>query len=156
ISNGDDYGRALIIYLAVANVSGCVLGAQIERRERESFDREIALVEARERLAVSAQASSDASAAKSLLMAAVNHDIRQPAASAALYLERLSTQVEKCAPSCVPTVAKVRECVGAITDNLSRLSAVADLNDKDRVLATAPVDLRAIFARLVGVYSGPS
>lgn len=156
ISNGDDYGRALIIYLAAANVSGCVLGAQIERRERESFEREIALVEARERLAVSAQASSDASAAKSLLMAAVNHDLRQPAASAALYLERLSAEVQKCAPSCAPTVAKVTECVGAITDNLSRLSAVADLHDKDRVLATAPVDLRAILGRLVGVYSGPA
>lgn len=156
IANGDDYGRALIIYLAVTNISGCVLSAQIEKRERESFNREIALVEARERLAASAQASSEASAAKSLLMAAVNHDLRQPAASAALYLERLSTQVEKCAPNCVPILEKVRECVGSITDSLSRLSAVADLNDKGRALVTTQVDLRAIMDRLVGVYSGPA
>lgn len=156
ISNGDDYGQALIIYLAAANVSGGLLSAQIENRERESFNREIALVEARERLAASAQASSDASAAKSLLMAAVNHDLRQPAASAALYLERLTAQVEECAPSCVPVLGKVRECVGAITDNLSRLSVVADLNDKERILAPTEVDLRAILDRLVGVYSGPA
>lgn len=156
VANGDDYGRALFIYLAVANISGCVLGAQIETRERESFDREIALVEARERLAVSARESADASAAKSLLLAAVNHDLRQPSASAALYLARLAAQVGQCAPSCMPTVDKVRECVGAISDNLARLSAVADLNDKNRVLSAAAVDLRSIFSRLAGVYSGPA
>src|SRR5690606_28524280 len=41
-------------------------------------------------------------------------------------------------------------------DNLSRLSAVADLNDKGRALVTTQVDLRAIMDRLVGVYSGPA
>ena len=156
ISNGDDYGRALIIYLTVANISGCVLGAQIEKRERESFEIELALVEARERLAISAKASSDASAAKSHLMAAVNHDLRQPAASAALYLARVSAEVERCAPGCAPTVEKARECVGAITDNLSRLSAVSDLGDKNRILTAASVDLRAILGRIVGVYSEPA
>ncbi|WP_187272333.1 hybrid sensor histidine kinase/response regulator [Zeimonas arvi] len=132
------------------------MSAQIENRERESFNREIALVEAREKLAASAQASSDASAAKSLLMAAVNHDLRQPAASATLYLERLTAHIEECAPSCMPLLGKVRECVGAITDNLSRLSVVADLNDKERVLVPTQVDLCAILDRLVGVYSGPA
>lgn len=152
IHNGDDYVSALIIYLLVTNISGIILAIQIERRERELFSRTLDLADAREKIAVCAKANADASAAKSYVLAAVNHDLRQPVMSASLYLDILKKTTPRLDEGRVQIVERIEECVGAIGNGLSRLSAAAFPEGRDKMVDVGLVSIKAVFNRLESIY----
>lgn len=156
VRNGDDYVGALVIYLVMTNLSGAVLAMQIERRERDLFARTMDLIEARERVLASAKASADASAAKSYVLAAVNHDLRQPVTSASLYLEALRRDLNGLEAGQLHIVEKIQDCVGAINDGLSRLAIGAFPKSVDAFQSVEPTAVDLIFERLESVYSVPA
>lgn len=156
IRNGDDYVSALVIYLAMTNLSGAVLAMQIEARERNLFARTIELTKAREELALSAKESADASAAKSYILAAVNHDLRQPVMSALLYLEALKADGAASGGAQLQTISKIQECLGAINDSLSRLSAGSLPEGAQEAPEVCAVSMTSIFKRVEAVYSAPA
>jgi len=152
--NGDDYPEALIIYLAVANLSGFILAIQIEKREREVYKKTLDLTAATRKLEASARASEEASAAKSHVLAAVSHDLRQPLTSMSLYMAALRESVSKDEPRVVRAIGQVDECVAAMSDNLSKLSNIAELQDRGEALPVETIDLLVLLRRLSSVYGG--
>ncbi len=154
IASGDDYPHALAIYLAVTNLSGWILAVQIEKRERDVFGTTLALTRGRAQLELSAQASAEANAAKSHVLAAVSHDLRQPLASISLYLLALRAATGQGGCVTAGTVSQIGECVAAMTDNLSRLSNIAELRDRREFFPIEAVDLRLLLRRLASVYVG--
>lgn len=150
--NGDDFWGAIAVYLLVANVSGYVLSCYIESRERGLFKKNLDLLRARRRAAEDAMEISEASSAKSSLLAAVNHDLRQPIASASLYVRQLSIVVEE--RDVEEVSKKLSSCLDAISDSVSRLSEVALPTNSQR--NTEIVDLGFLFSRLLAVYQYPA
>ncbi|MFP5405824.1 MAG: sensor histidine kinase, partial [Gammaproteobacteria bacterium] len=152
--SGDDFPETLAMYLLVTNLSGWVLAVQIEKREREVFGNALALTQGAARLQFSAQVSSEADAAKSHVLAAVSHDLRQPLASMCLYLSALRAGAAQAGSPVAEAISRIDECVAAMTDNLSRLSNIAELRDRHEPFPVGVVDLRALFRRLGCVYGG--
>src|SRR5690606_21061341 len=88
----DEYLRALFVYLAMANVIGWIMAVEIERRERALFWSARQLADARARSDAMAREAFEADAAKTRVLAAVSHDLRQPLASLTLYAQHLKEQ----------------------------------------------------------------
>lgn len=150
-NNGDDFTAAIAVYLVAVNITGYVLACNIERRERELFRKNLVLADANQKAARDALSLSRASAAKSALLAAVNHDLRQPMASVALYLEQLRGDLGS--PARIGACVRgIQDCVGAIEDTVARLSTL-ELLGGDAHQGSTDCDLRPLLRRLESVYS---
>ena len=151
---GDDHVLALAIYLGVANLIGWIMSVEIERRERALFWSSRKLAEATSALKEMARNAADADAAKTRVLAAVSHDLRQPLASLALYAQLLRGRNDVLGPAgLADTVERLDACVSALSGNLDRLSDLGGLRDRSAPLPIDTTDLRAVLARLESVYS---
>jgi len=151
---GDDHVVALGIYLGVANLIGWIMSVEIERRERALFWSSRQLAEATRSLEEMARNAADADAAKTRVLAAVSHDLRQPLASLALYAQLLRTRNEVLEPAGLAgTVERLDACVSALSGNLDRLSELGGLRDREAPLPVGPTDLRSVLERLDNVYA---
>ncbi len=151
---GDDHVLALGIYLGVANLIGWIMSVEIERRERALFWSSRQLAEATRALEEMARNAADADAAKTRVLAAVSHDLRQPLASLALYAQLLRARNDVLRPSgLADTVERLDACVLALSGNLDRLTELSGLREHGVPLPVGPTDLRPVLGRLEGVYS---
>lgn len=151
---GDEYVRALFVYLSMANLIGWIMSVEIERRERALFWSSRKLAEATSALKEMARNAADADAAKTRVLAAVSHDLRQPLASLALYAQLLRGRNDVLGPAgLADTVERLDACVSALSGNLDRLSDLGGLRDRSAPLPIDTTDLRAVLARLESVYS---
>jgi len=151
---GDEYVRALFVYLLMANLIGWIMSVEIERRERALFWSSRQLAEATRSLEEMARNAADADAAKTRVLAAVSHDLRQPLASLALYAQLLRTRNEVLEPAGLAgTVERLDACVSALSGNLDRLSELGGLRDREAPLPVGPTDLRSVLERLDNVYA---
>lgn len=150
---GDDHVLALGVYLVVANFVGWILCVEIERRERALFWSARQLADARARSEAMAREAFEANAAKTRVLAAVSHDLRQPLASLTLYAQHLREQEGGLNAGARQTVDRLDACVGAISGDLDRLSELG-LRERGMPLPVAPIDLRGVLQRIERVYSG--
>lgn len=151
---GDEYVRALFVYLLMANLIGWIMSVEIERRERALFWSSRQLAEATRSLEEMARNAADADAAKTRVLAAVSHDLRQPLASLALYAQLLRSRHEVLEPAGLAgTVERLDACVSALSGNLDRLSELGGLRDRTAPLPVAATDLHSVLERLDNVYA---
>lgn len=150
---GDDYVRALFVYLLMANLIGWIMSVEIERRERALFWSSRQLAEATSALEDMARNAAEADAAKTRVLAAVSHDLRQPLASLALYARLLRERNDALEPGALAgTVDRLDACVSALSGNLDRLSELGGLRARDEPLPVTVVDLRQVLDRIDSVY----
>ena len=151
---GDDYVRALFVYLFMANLIGWIMSVEIERRERALFWSSRQLAEVTRSLEEMARNASDADAAKTRVLAAVSHDLRQPLASLALYAQLLRSRNDVLVPVGLgATVERLDACVSALSGNLDRLSELGGLRDRTAPMPVVATDLRSVLERLDNVYA---
>lgn len=151
---GDDHALALAVYLIVANFIGWILAVEIERRERALFWSARQLAAARAGAEAMAREVAEADAAKTRVLAAVSHDLRQPLASLTLYAQHLREQEEGARGDAVrQTVDRLEACIGAISSDLDRLSELG-LRERGERLPVRTIDLRPVLDRIERVYSG--
>lgn len=150
----DEYLRALFIYLAMANLIGWILSVEIERRERALFWSARQLADARSRSEAMAHRASEADVAKTRVMAAVSHDLRQPLASLTLYAQHLREHEREFNDSGVrQALDGLEACIGAISSDLDRLSELG-LRGSGASFPVESIDLRNVLERIDRVYSG--
>lgn len=150
---GDDHVLALGVYLIVANFVGWILSVEIERRERALFWSARQLADARARSDAMAREAFEADAAKTRVLAAVSHDLRQPLASLTLYAQHLKEQESGLNAGARQTVDRLEACIGAISGDLDRLSELG-LRERGTPLPVDTIDLRGVLQRIERVYSG--
>lgn len=151
---GDDYVRALGVYLLMANVIGWIMSVEIERRERALFWSSRQLRETTQRLQEMARKASEADAAKTRVLAAVSHDLRQPLASLTLYSQLLREKGARTRGDDFDrSVEGIDACIGALSSDLDRLSELG-LRERGIPLPVEAVDLRSVIQRIERVYSG--
>lgn len=151
---GDEYVRALFVYLLMANVIGWIMSVEIERRERALFWSSRQLAEATRSLERMAHDAADANSARTRVLAAVSHDLRQPLASLALYAQLLRTRNDMLEPAgLMGTVERLDACVAALSGNLDRLAELGGLRERAAPLAVSTTDLRSVLGRLDSVYA---
>lgn len=151
---GDDHVVALGIYLGVANLIGWIMSVEIERRERALFWSSRQLAEATRSLERMAYDAADANSARTRVLAAISHDLRQPLASLALYAQLLRTRNDVLEPAgLMGTVGRLGACVAALSGNLDRLAELGGLRERAAPLAVSATDLRSVLARLDSVYA---
>ena len=151
---GDDHVLALGIYLGVANLIGWIMSVEIERRERALFWSSRQLAEAKRALEEMARNAAEASAARTRVLAAVSHDLRQPLASLSLYAGLLRTRNDALEPAGLAgTVERLDACVSALSGNLDRLSELGGLRALESPLPVERIDLRRLLGRIDSVYS---
>jgi signal transduction histidine kinase/CheY-like chemotaxis protein len=152
--NGDDYVRALLIYLFMANLIGWIMSVEIERRERALFWSARQLAETTKALEEMARNASEAAAARKHVLAAVSHDLRQPVASLALYTRLLRARNDVLEPAGLRgTVDRVEACISALSGNLDRLAELGGLRSGEAALPVTNVALERVFDRIESVYS---
>lgn len=150
---GDDHVLALGVYLVVANFVGWILSVEIERRERALFWSARQLADARAKSDTMAREAFEADAAKTRVLAAVSHDLRQPLASLTLYAQHLKEQGGGLNEGARQTVDRLEACIGAISGDLDRLSELG-LRERGTPLPVDTIDLRGVLQRIERVYSG--
>lgn len=151
---GDEYVRALGVYLLMANVIGWIMSVEIERRERALFWSSRQLQEATQRLQEMARKASEADATKTRVLAAVSHDLRQPLASLTLYSQLLREgRPHARGDEFTRSVEGIEACIGALSSDLDRLSELG-LRERGIPLPVEEVDLRSVLQRIERVYSG--
>lgn len=150
---GDDHVLALAVYLIAANLVGWILAVEVERRERALFWSARQLATARSRSDAMAREASEADAAKTRVLAAVSHDLRQPLASMTLYAQHLREQHGAGSEGFRQTVDRLEACIGAISSDLDRLSELG-LRERGRSLPVGAIDLHPVLDRIERVYSG--
>ena len=148
----DEYLGALYIYLLMANLIGWVLSRQIERLERDVFFAKIELGEMYEESNLLAKKAQAANQAKSRILAAVNHDLRQPLASMALYMQQLREQLSIRDPDLLETADCLDACVTAISSDLDHLAEIGSEGQESSVPVVV-VDLRTVLERVERVYA---
>lgn len=151
---GDDYVRALWAYLITANISGWMMSCAIERRERTLFRKSRQLTQATRALERMARQAAKADAAKTSVMAAVSHDLRQPISSLSLYIQLLqSRNAEVAAAGLNGLLQKAGACVEVLSSNLGRLAELSGLQEDRTPIELRQVDLREVLERLEHVYA---
>ena len=151
---GDDYVRALFVYLFMANLIGWIMSVEIERRERALFWSSRQLAAATRALQEMARNAADADSAKTRVLAAVSHDLRQPLASLALYAQLLRSRNDVLGPAGLSgTVDRLDACVSALSGNLDRLSELGGLRDRGAPVSVTTINLGGVLDRLESVYS---
>ncbi len=151
---GDDHTLALSVYLIIANLIGWILSVEIERRERALFWSARQLAEARSRSEAMAHRASEADVAKTRVLAAVSHDLRQPLASLTLYAQHLREHEREFDNSGVrQALDGLEACIGAISSDLDRLSELG-LRGSGAPFPVESIDLRNVLERIDRVYSG--
>lgn len=151
---GDDHTLALSIYLITANTIGWVMSVEIERRERALFWNSKQLRQTTHDLAEMARKANQAHEAKTRVLAAVSHDLRQPLASLTLYAQLLRENRRVSSDTAIlTTVDSLDACIGALSSDLDRLSELG-LRERGAPLPVEPVDLRSVLQRVERVYSG--
>lgn len=151
---GDEYVRALFIYLLMANLIGWIMSVEIERRERALFWSSRQLSDTTRALEAMARSASEANAARTRVLAAVSHDLRQPLASLSLYSRLLRARSDVLEPAGLArTVDRLEACVTALSGNLDRLSELGGLRDREEPLPVEATDLRPVFERIESVYA---
>lgn len=150
---GDDHVLALGVYLIVANVIGCILSIESERRERALFLSVRELSEAKTKSETMAREAFEADTAKTRALAAVSHDLRQPLASLTLYTQHLREQQGGCSAASSRTLDRLEACIGAISSDLDRISELG-LRERGSPLPVEKIDLRCVLERIERVYSG--
>jgi len=150
----DDYVRALFVYLLMANLIGWIMSVEIERRERALFWSSRQLAAATRALEEMARNAADADSAKTRVLAAVSHDLRQPLASLALYAQLLRARNDVLGLAGLSgTVDRLDACVSALSGNLDRLSELGGLRDRGAPVSVTTIDLGGVLDRLESVYS---
>lgn len=151
-----DFPIAVTLYLAVAHSIGIVLGMQVERRERAVFAHARDLERANAEIAAQSKLNEDLSAAKSLVLASVSHDLRQPLSSLSLYVNMLRTSDEEGDHAEVARCAEqMQTCVSAMEGNLGRILEISRMQNRDARLPVGPVDLCTLFISLRTIF-GPA
>lgn len=151
---GDDHTLALGIYLATANSVGWVMSVEIERRERVLFWSSRQLRQTTHDLEEMARKANQAHEAKTRVLAAVSHDLRQPLASLTLYAQLIrENRLVSTDTAILSTVDSLDACIGALSSDLDRLSELG-VRERGVPLPVQPVDLRVVLQRVERVYSG--
>jgi CheY-like chemotaxis protein len=107
--------------MLATNLSGSLLMVQIERRERNLFDARAKLVSEQLELKRITAALEASDRRRRRVLAAVTHDIRQPLAGAALYLDSLKKNNLPIDKGVGSVLDKVRYCLLGIEDSISTL-----------------------------------
>ena len=151
-----DQGPALSItlYAIVAHAVGIILCMQTERRERAIFAHARDLAKANEKIAAQAKRNQELNEAKSLVLASVSHDLRQPLSSLSLYVNMLGNEagsgdkdeILRCADH-------MRTCVGAMEGNLSRILEISRSESHNSLLPTYGVDLASVFSSVETIFA---
>ena len=138
----------------MANLIGWIMSVEIERRERALFWSSRQLAAATRALEEMARNAADADSAKTRVLAAVSHDLRQPLASLALYAQLLRARNDVLGPAGLSgTVDRLDACVSALSGNLDRLSELGGLRDRGAPVSVTTIDLGGVLDRLESVYS---
>ncbi len=150
----DDHIMAIAVYLVIANLIGWVMSIEIERRERTLFRKSRQLTQATRALERMARQAAKADAAKTSVMAAVSHDLRQPISSLSLYIQLLqSRNAEVAAAGLNGLLQKAGACVEVLSSNLGRLAELSGLQEDRTPIELRQVDLREVLERLEHVYA---
>ena len=153
VSRSDDIVEALLLYVFLANIVGWLFSVQLERRERALFWNSVQLEQATAALAQKAEEAAAASSAKSKVLAAVSHDLRQPMSSLALYVDVLrSRKAELDSVGVGGALDSMTQCLEAMDDNLARFLDAAKLQGREAAIPLEPTDLARILDRVAQVY----
>ena len=152
VLHGDDHSVAILIYLIIANLVGWITAIQLERRERILFSRQLEILTEKNISDNNAKRAQAANQTKSRILAAVNHDLRQPLASLALYMQQLREQVSARDSALLDTVDCLDACVTAISSDLDHLAEIGSEGQESSVPVVV-VDLRTVLERVERVYA---
>ncbi len=152
VLHGDDHSVAILIYLIIANLVGWITAIQLERRERILFSRQLEILAEKNISDSNAKRAQAANQAKSRILAAVNHDLRQPLASLALYMQQLREQLSAGDSALLDTVDCLDACVTAISSDLDHLAEIGSEGQESSVPVVV-VDLRTVLERVERVYA---
>lgn len=101
-----------------------------------------------------ARKAHEADEAKTRVLAAVSHDLRQPLASLTLYAQLLREHgFASRGAALISMVDSVEACIGALSSDLDRLSELG-LRERGMPLPVQPIDLRPALERIERVYAG--
>ncbi len=149
-----DFPVAVILYLLAAHSIGIVLGVQVERRERAVFAHALELEQANAKIAAQAKHNQELSEAKSLVLASVSHDLRQPLSSLSLYVNMLRAEANDPETAEIVRCADhMQTCVGAMEGNLSRILEISKAQTLGAGFPVSVVDLANVFAGLRTIFA---
>jgi signal transduction histidine kinase/CheY-like chemotaxis protein len=144
---------SFVHYFATVNVTGFILYFHRKRQDLALFKQRRKTAEVLTDLEKSESRERENSAAKTRLIAAVSHDLRQPLNSLGLYNNLLKTRFGGESNLALNAITeKVEECVSAMEGNLTRLQELAQLQSRANSVPLAPCSLAGIFTSLQAVF----
>ncbi len=125
----------MILHLVMTNIAGFILGRVIEISERANFFERHRFEVASEQLRQQTEALAASNAAKTRLIAAVAHDLRQPMTALMAHWGVLQRQADSSA------IAGIAECIKAMDHHIVQLADLSRLQSSQSWLPVEPVDL---------------
>lgn len=145
---------SISLYAVVAHAVGIMLCMQTERRERAVFAHARELEQANAKIAAQAKRNQELSEAKSLVLASVSHDLRQPLSSLSLYVNMLRAEAQNPETAEIVRCAdQMQTCVGAMEGNLSRILEISKAQTHNADLPVDVIDLASLFASLHTIFA---
>ena len=149
MTNLPDPTTRTFVYLLIGNALGVTLARSIESRERQLFLQKQTLQEAQVELQRRGHAAEQASAAKTRLIAAVGHDLRQPMMAARLHLSVLLQRIQAGDSIGAGRQAdKVQQSVQLLSDMLEHLLLSARYDAGTETSSIKSLSLLEMFQRL--------
>ncbi|MBK5105177.1 MAG: hybrid sensor histidine kinase/response regulator [Burkholderiales bacterium] len=145
---------SITLYAIVAHAVGIILCMQTERRERAVFAHALELEQANAKIAAQAKHNQELSEAKSLVLASVSHDLRQPLSSLSLYVNMLRAEANDPETAEIVRCADhMQTCVGAMEGNLSRILEISRAQTLGAGFPVSVVDLANVLAGLRTIFT---
>jgi signal transduction histidine kinase len=144
----------LLMYLCAVNILGAILSSSIERRERRLFDQRYLLEEARRDSDERARVAEKAYSEKLRMIAAVNHDLRQPMIAATAHLGLLRRRIEVADyPDALQQVQRIDDSIGFLGETLDHLLTAARYESGAEPVCIEYFDLQALINQVHSAYS---
>lgn len=144
----------LLMYLCAVNILGAILSNSIERRERKLFDQRCLLEEARRDSDERARIVERAYSEKLRMIAAVNHDLRQPMIAATAHLGLLRRRIEVADyPDALQQVQRIDDSIGFLGETLDHLLTAARYESGAEPICIEYFDLQSLIYQVHSAYS---
>ena len=145
----------LLMYLCSMNALGAILSNSIERRESRLFDQRVLLEGARRDSSERARLAEKAYSEKLRMIAAVNHDLRQPMIAATTHLALLRRRIEVADyPDALQQVQRIDDSIGFLGETLDHLLTAARYESGTEPLQIEYFDLRTLIDQVHSAYVG--
>lgn len=145
----------LLMYLCSMNGLGAILSNSIERREIRLFNQRNLLEGAHRDSNERARLAEEAYSEKLRMIAAVNHDLRQPMIAATAHLGLLRRRIEfGDYPDALQQVQRIEDSVGFLGETLDHLLTAARYESGTEPLQIEYFDLRTLVDQVHSAYLG--